>query len=48
MGILGPSGQGQYQIAASIMAGYSAVDISLRPNDGDPAHANISVLRAYV
>jgi anti-sigma factor RsiW len=48
MGILGPSGQGQYQIAAPIMAGYSAIDISLQPNNGDPAHSNISVLRAYV
>jgi hypothetical protein len=48
MGILGPSGQGQYQIAAPIMAGYSAVDISLQTNDGNPAHSNVSVLRAYL
>jgi Anti-sigma-K factor rskA len=48
MGVLGPSGQGQYQIAAPIMAGYSAVDISLQTNDGNPAHSNVSVLRAYL
>jgi Anti-sigma-K factor rskA len=48
MGILGPSGQGQYQIAAPIMAGYNAVDISLQTNNGDPNHSNTSVLRAYL
>jgi hypothetical protein len=48
MGILGPSGQGQYQIAAPIMAGYNAVDISLQTNNGNPNHSNTSVLRAYL
>jgi Anti-sigma-K factor rskA len=48
MGILGPSGQGQYQIAAPIMSGYSAVDISLQINNGEPDHSNTSVLRAYL
>jgi Anti-sigma-K factor rskA len=48
MGILGPSGQGQYQVAASIMSGYSAVDISLQTDNGNPAHSNTSVLRAYL
>jgi Anti-sigma-K factor rskA, C-terminal/Putative zinc-finger len=46
MGVLGPSGQGKYAVAASIMSGYSAVDVSLQANDGDPAHSRISVLRA--
>jgi hypothetical protein len=48
MGILGPSGQGQYQIAAPIMSGYSAVDISLQTDNGNPVHSNTSVLRAYL
>jgi anti-sigma factor RsiW len=48
MGILGPSGQGKYQIAAPIMSGYSAVDISLQTDNGNPDHSNTSVLRAYL
>jgi Anti-sigma-K factor rskA len=48
MGILGPSGQGQYQIAAPIMSGYSAVDISLQTDNGNPVHSDTSVLRAYL
>jgi len=46
MGVLGPSGQGEYAVTAPIMAGYSAVDVSLQANDGDPAHSTVSVLRA--
>ena len=33
-------------MGASIMAGYSAVDISLQENSGNPAHSTASVLRA--
>jgi hypothetical protein len=46
MGVLGPSGEGEYAVTAPIMAGYAAVDVSLQANDGDPAHSSISVLRA--
>ncbi len=46
VGVLPPSGTGTYSIGASIMTGYSAVDISLQTNNGDPAHSNTSVLRA--
>ena len=46
MGVLSPSGSGTYSVGASIMAGYSAVDISLQANDGNPAHSSTSVLRA--
>jgi Anti-sigma-K factor rskA len=46
MGVLSPSGRGQYGISANIMSGYSAVDISLQANDGNPAHSRTSVLRA--
>jgi anti-sigma-K factor RskA len=46
MGVLSPSGRGEYGISANIMSGYSAVDISLQTNDGNPAHSRTSVLRA--
>jgi hypothetical protein len=46
MGVLSPSGSGTYAVGANIMAGYSAVDVSLQANDGDPAHSKVSVLRA--
>jgi len=46
MGVLSPSGRGSYSVSAAIMAGYSAVDISLQANDGNPAHSQTSVLRA--
>jgi hypothetical protein len=46
VGVLPPSGTGTYSIGASIMTGYSAVDISLQTNNGNPAHSNTSVLRA--
>jgi hypothetical protein len=46
MGVLAPSGHGSYSVSAHIMAGYSAVDISLQANDGNPAHSSTSVLRA--
>jgi len=46
MGVLPPSGSGSYTVVADIMSGYSAVDVSLQANDGDPAHSQTSVLRA--
>jgi hypothetical protein len=46
VGVLPPSGTGTYSMGASIMAGYSAVDISLQTNNGNPAHSTTSVLRA--
>ena len=45
MGTLPPSGQASYGVSASLMAGYSAVDISLQANNGNPAHPAVSVLR---
>ena len=48
MGVLSPSGRGNYSVSAGIMAGYSAVDVSLQSNDGDPAHSETSVLRAQL
>jgi hypothetical protein len=46
VGVLPPSGTGSYTMGASIMTGYSAVDISLQANNGNPAHSKTSVLRA--
>jgi Anti-sigma-K factor rskA, C-terminal len=46
MGVLPPSGSGSYSVGAGLMSGYSAVDVSLQPNNGNPAHSQTSVLRA--
>ncbi len=46
VGVLPPSGNGDYQVSAGLMAGYSAVDLSLQADDGNPAHSQTSVLRA--
>ncbi len=46
VGVLPPSGNGEYQVTANLMAGYSAVDVSLQSDNGDPAHSQTSVLRA--
>jgi hypothetical protein len=48
MGVLGPTGRGEYAVSSAIMGGYSAVDVSLQANDGNPAHSKTSVLRAYL
>ncbi len=46
VGVLPPSGEGDYAVTAGIMAGYSTVDVSLQRDDGNPAHSRTSVLRA--
>jgi anti-sigma-K factor RskA len=48
VGVLPPSGNGAYEVTAGLMAGYSAVDVSLQPDDGNPAHSQTSVLRALL
>jgi len=48
MGVLSPSGHGEYSVSATIMNGYSAVDVSLQANNGNPAHSQTSVMRAYL
>jgi Anti-sigma-K factor rskA len=45
MGALAPSGHATFGVAAGLMAGYSAVDISLQANNGNPVHSAVSVLR---
>lgn len=46
VGVLPPTGTGNYEMGASIMAGYSAVDVSLQANNGNPVHSTTSVMRA--
>lgn len=48
VGVLPPSGNGDYAVTAGLMAGYSAVDVSLQSDDGNPAHSQTSVLRALL
>lgn len=48
MGVLSPSGSGRFAMPSDLAAGYSAVDISLQANNGDPAHSKTSELRAYL
>ena len=48
VGVLPPSGSGDYEVTAGLMAGYSAVDVSLQSDDGNPAHSQTSVLRALL
>jgi hypothetical protein len=48
VGLLSPSGRGTYAVASSMMSQYSAVDISLQDNNGNPAHSKVSVLRGKV
>ena len=45
MGDLPPSGHARFSVAAGLTEGYSAVDISLQANNGNPAHSATSVLR---
>ena len=45
MGALAPSGQATFGVATGLMAGYSAVDVSLQANNGNPVHSAVSVLR---
>jgi len=44
LGQVGPDG-GSFDVSDSALADYSAVDISLEDDDGDPAHSVTSVLR---
>lgn len=45
VGVLPPNGQGSYSLPARADHGYTAVEISLEPDDGDPQHSKLSVLR---
>jgi hypothetical protein len=45
VGVLPSTGKGSYSLPSSLEDSYSAVEISLEPNDGDPQHSKLSVLR---
>jgi hypothetical protein len=45
VGVLPDNGKGSYSLPASLEDSYTAVEISLEPNDGNPEHSKVSVLR---
>ena len=46
LGVLAPGTSGSYQIPPDVTAqGYRIVDVSLEPNDGNPAHSLDSIIR---
>jgi hypothetical protein len=46
LGQVGPSGTASFEVSDALLAAYSAVDVSLEDDDGDPQHSPTSVLRA--
>jgi hypothetical protein len=48
VGILPPSGAASFELSASLMSQYSAIDVSLQVNDGDATHSSQSVLRGPI
>jgi anti-sigma factor RsiW len=44
VGVLGPQG-GQYVLPAQLVQGYSAIDVSIQPDNGNPTHSGNSILR---
>jgi anti-sigma-K factor RskA len=45
LGLVGRDGSASFDLDDALVASYSAVDVSLESNDGDPAHSATSVLR---
>lgn len=45
VGVLPPNGKGTYSLPPTVEQGYTAVEISLQPNNGSPLHSKLSVLR---
>lgn len=48
VGVLPPSGSGSFELAGAVMSQFSAIDVSLQANNGNPAHSSRSVLRGSV
>jgi anti-sigma-K factor RskA len=46
LGQVGPSGTASFEVSDALLAAYSAVDVSLEVDDGNPQHSPTSVLRA--
>ena len=45
VGVLPDDGHGSYALPAATAAGYTALDVSVEPTDGNPAHSAVSVAR---
>ena len=46
LGAIGPSGRASFEVDDRLLGRYSAVDVSLEADDGNPQHSVTSVLRA--
>ena len=46
LGQVGPDGTVSFEVSPILLASYSAIDVSLESDDGDPGHSPRSVLRA--
>lgn len=46
LGQLGPSGATSFELPGDLVTAYTAIDVSLEDDDGDPGHSVTSVLRA--
>jgi len=48
VGVLAPSGTGSYGLSDPVMADFTAIDVSMQANDGNPVHSILTVLRGFV
>jgi len=48
LGVLPPSGRATFAVPATLTKGYSAVNVSLQPDNGDPAHSATSELEGAI
>ena len=48
VGVLAPSGTGSYGLSDPVMTDFTAVDVSLQANDGNPVHSLLTVLSGFV
>jgi hypothetical protein len=46
LGVVDADAPASFEVSSNLVGRYSAVDISLQADDGDPAHSPVSVLRA--
>ena len=48
VGVLPPGGTARYSLPQATVRTYRAIEVSEEPNDGNPAHSTISLLRGYL
>ena len=46
LGVVAADAASTFEVDSRLVDGYSAIDISLQADDGNPAHSPVSVLRA--